>query len=232
MPKPVILAVAMLMSGVSMAYAQGVASPCGDSVEVRRGDTLSAIAERCNVSEGRLLAANPMLDGSGDLIIGQSISTRSAARQVGERLWSDVKGAVGQTSEALEGVASGLNATAQDILDKNPDLRSRVESLGSSLGVTGNGASGAPTVEVTPQPQQAAVDVMVTGLPTQSTVRINVGPAGAASQEVAEARTGADGTLRQSVPLPDWLPDGKRVVLTITDGERSVMARSAPFDAE
>lgn len=227
MTRSVILTIALFLCGAPFASAQNVASPCGDSVEVRRGDTLSALAERCEVPEGRLLAANPTLDGSSDLIIGQSISTRSAARQAGERLWGDVKGAVGQTSEALQGVASGLNGTAQDILDKNPDLRSRVESLGSSLGVSGNQATAAPTVEVTTRQGQATMDVAAAGLPTDTAVLINVGPVGAASQEVAQARTAADGTLRQNVPLPDWLPAGKRAVLTITDGERNVLVRSA-----
>ncbi|WP_062112286.1 LysM peptidoglycan-binding domain-containing protein [Aureimonas sp. AU40] len=216
----------LLLSGLSIAQAQDVTSPCGGSVEVRRGDTLSSIAERCDIPEGRLLAANPTLDGSGDLVIGQSVSTRSAARQAGERFWGDIKGAAGRTSEALEGVASGLNATAQDILDKNPDLRSRVEGLGARLGITDGGSPRGATLEAKPVPGQASIDVTSEGLPAGASVHVNVGPAGAASEQVAQMRTGADGTVRETVPLPDWLPAGKRVVVTLVDGDANALARA------
>lgn len=220
------LAAAMLVLGVSIACAQGTSSPCGDSVEIRRGDTLSAIAERCDVAEARLLAANPALEGSGDLMIGQTISTRSAARRAGERFWGDVKGAVGRTSEALDGVASGLNATAQDILDKNPDLRSRVEGLGSRLGITDSGSTRSATLEAKPVPGPNALDVIAEGLPADAIVRVNVGPAGAASEQVAEAHASAEGTVRERVSLPEWLPTGKRVVVTLADADGNVLARS------
>ncbi|WAJ27257.1 LysM peptidoglycan-binding domain-containing protein [Antarcticirhabdus aurantiaca] len=221
------LIAAMLLSGASLASAQDVAPACGDGVEVRRGDTLSAIAERCDISEARLLASNPALEGSGDLVIGQTLSTRSAARRAGERLWGDVKDAVGQTSDALEGVASGLNATAQDILEKNPDLRSRVEGLGSRLGVTEGGAARSATVEAQSVPGQAALDLMAMGLPADAAVRVNVGPPGAASEQVGQTNATADGTVRERIPLPDWLPAGKRVVVTLADVEGNVLARSS-----
>lgn len=217
-----------LLASVSHGQAQDAASSCGDNVLVERGDTLSSIAERCNLSEKRILTANPDLDGSGDLVVGQMISTGSGASQTGQRLWGDLKNAAGQTSEALQGVASGLNSTAQDVLDKNPDLRSRVDSLGAKLGITDDPSSSEATVQVS-KTGSANITVAATGLPSDQAVQINMGRMGAASESVAQERTSADGSLQASVGIPDWLPKDKQAVVTITGPNQTILARSAGF---
>ena len=49
----------VLVIGGSADAAGAPASPCGDSTVVRRGDTLSTIAQRCEVSEGAILGGEP-----------------------------------------------------------------------------------------------------------------------------------------------------------------------------
>ncbi|BDA85371.1 hypothetical protein Sa4125_29130 [Aureimonas sp. SA4125] len=218
-----------LAAGTSLGQAQDVAPTCQGNVTVERGDTLSAIAERCDLSEARILAANPSLEGSSDLVIGQRLSTETPGAQVGNRLWSGFKGAVGQTGNALESIAKGVNSSAQDILDKNPDLRSRVDSLGENLNLTGGQSSASVSVTPVSTTPEADVEVVATGLPANEAVRINVGAVGAASESVAQARTSADGTLRHVTQLPSWLPAGKQAVLTITGDSQTVLARSPRF---
>jgi LysM repeat protein len=192
-----------LAASTSFLQAQDSAAPaCKSPVMVERGDTLSAIAERCDISEARILAANPRIEGSSDLVIGQRIAIDAPGKQVGNRLWDDLKSAAGQTRNALESIAKDVNSSAQEILDKNPDLRARVDGLGKTLGLTGGTSSG------------------------------SVGVVGAASESVAQARTAADGSLRQTTPLPSWLPSGKRAVVTILDDRQTVLARSAAFSHE
>lgn len=52
------------------------ASPCGGTVTVERGDTLRRIAERCDVTEGMILRANPRIQGSADLQAGATLQLR------------------------------------------------------------------------------------------------------------------------------------------------------------
>ncbi|GGD15564.1 LysM peptidoglycan-binding domain-containing protein [Aureimonas glaciei] len=222
-----LLAIA-LATTTSLAQAQDTAPACQDGVVVERGDTLSAIAERCDLSEARLLAANRGVEGSSDLVIGQKLATETTGEQVGSRLWGQFKGAVGETGNTLEGVAEGVQSSAQGILDRNPDLRSGIDSLRSRLDVTGS--SGRLAVTPLPATPEADVEIAATALPADQAVRINVGVAGAASETVAEGRTSAEGSLTQTTKLPAWLPEGKQVVVTITDAEQNVLARSARFD--
>ena len=59
---------------------------CGAKAVVQRGDTLSRIAERCEISEGDLLRANPDVEGSADLRVGMELSLRSPERQLADRV--------------------------------------------------------------------------------------------------------------------------------------------------
>lgn len=210
----------------AQAQAQDAARACQDTIKIERGDTISAIAERCDLSETRLLALNPGVEGSSDLVVGQRISTKTDAAGAGGQLWSDFKNAVGETSSALENVAKGINSSAQDILAKNPDLRSRIENLGSSLNMSGEGSSASVAVQIVPKTEQADIRISAKGLPSNVDVGINIGAVGSASENVARIRTGSKGTLSESVRLPGWLPRDKRLVVTITGDEHNVLARS------
>lgn len=217
-----------LVASTPFAGAHEAGAACLGGVVIERGDTLSSIAERCDLSEARILAANPNVEGSSDLVIGQRLSVESPGSQVGTRLWSDFKGAVGQTSNALESIAKGVNSSAQDILDKNPDLRSRVNGLGETFNLTGGQSSVSLAVTEVPTTPEADVEIAATGLPANEAVSINVGAMGAASESVAQTRTSGDGSLKQVARLPAWLPSGKRGVVTVTSEAQTVLAR-APF---
>ncbi|MGX9983087.1 LysM peptidoglycan-binding domain-containing protein [Methylobacterium fujisawaense] len=84
-----IIGTGMLTAG--HGYAEEAA--CGGGpVKVLPDDTLSRIASRCDVSEGALLAANPSIDGSGDLQVGATLRLRTATAKV-SRIASTTSGA-------------------------------------------------------------------------------------------------------------------------------------------
>ena len=96
MPHPraaaALLAICLLCP--NSTWAQSAPSPCGDAVVVARGDTLSRIAERCDVSEALLLRANPGLSGSDDLRAGQARRMDKPGHLFGRIHRDDIAGAV------------------------------------------------------------------------------------------------------------------------------------------
>ena len=106
---------------------------CGAKAVVQRGDTLSRIAERCEISEGDLLRANPDVEGSADLRVGMELSLRSPERQLADRVESFARSA----GDKLSGLAQEFGSSVDDLLEKNPDLRQRLRGLGDRLSVPG-----------------------------------------------------------------------------------------------
>jgi LysM repeat protein len=90
--------------------------PCGDTVVVRRGDTLSSIAERCGVPERRLLSANRTVKGSEDLRVGMSLSLRSPEERAGERLESFAR----RAGEELSGLAQEFGSSGRRPPEQEP----------------------------------------------------------------------------------------------------------------
>ena len=122
---PAVAGLAALL-GTSSVAAQTSPGPCGEVVTVQRGDTLSRIAERCNVTERSLIRVNPWIDGSHDLRVGMQIRTQGGAGSSGgavDRLGS----LAGEAVDTLSGLARDVGSSAQDLLDKNPDLRQRLD---------------------------------------------------------------------------------------------------------
>jgi LysM repeat protein len=209
-------------------------SPCGETVTVARGDTLSRIAERCDVSEASLLRANPGIQGSADLQVGTELRLQQhQAAGVDQRVDQAVDrlGALAsRAGSALEDIAGEIGSSVEDLLTKNPDLHDRLRRLGDRLGVPGVDAQ-EPSVSISPEsgPPGTAVTVSAVGLPPNATVAIGAGRPRSAFEVLERARTSADGTLQVSVRAPDWASDANRYVFVVTNPERGLTARSAPF---
>ena len=221
-----IIAVALIAT--SPAWPQGVAPPCeGGAVVVQRGDTVSRLAERCGVSEGRLLAANPLVDGSDDLAVGMRLKLSrgpglvdSAGRSLGSLLE--------RGGDALSGLAQGFGSSVDDLLDKNPDLKQRLRSLGDRLNLPGVDAM-AMKAEASPLagPIGTAVTVTGVGLPKDAAVVVGAGAPRQAYEVLEQARTSPDGTLQATVRVPDWAQAGRLTfVIAGPGGEWAVRTRT------
>ncbi|MGE0719483.1 MAG: LysM peptidoglycan-binding domain-containing protein [Alphaproteobacteria bacterium] len=209
-----------LIGGIMAASGNAsgrAAERCGaGTVIVERGDTLSRIAERCDVPEGMLLAANPGIDGSGDLLVGESLRLRRSAepeRSIGSRLRDFGE----KANEAVGRMADSIGSSVEDLLDRNPDLKSRLDEIGRSIGITEERPR---SISVTPDTARAGstVTVSATGLPENAPVSLGAGPPAMASEVIARARSSGSGTVTMHVPLPAWAKPGTPLVFTIRSG--------------
>ena len=214
------------------ARAQSPPPPCGDAVVVARGDTLSRIAERCDVSEAALLRDNPNLSGSDDLRAGQELRLRRGGPDLGTRL-DRALGSVGtiasRAGSALNDLAGEVGASVDDLLARNPDLHSRVRQLGDRLGLAGLDA-GAASASVSPTsgPPGTLITVTALGLPATAPVVIGAGRRRSAYEVLYQARTSGTGTLQATVPVPSWAAG--TLVFVVASPERGLAVRSAPFE--
>lgn len=225
-----VLTVATL-AAAAPAHAQ---SPCGDTVKVERGDTLSRIAERCEVTERSIIRLNPRIEGSRDLRVGMDIAVRGTGGSGANAL--DRFGSIaGEAADALSGFARDLGSEAQELVEKNPDLRQRLEGLGQRLRGSIGSSDGsrpqqAPTISVSRREAAAGETVEITarGLPQNAQVVLGAGAPQAAYDVVQTARTASDGTLQAAVRVPDWAGDMRRVVLVVAAEDGSWSVRSEP----
>lgn len=228
-----LLAVAAIM----MAAPAGSQAPppgCGDTVTVQRGDTLSSIAERCDVSERSLMRRNPRVEGSHDLRVGMELRARgdgsSDAGDALGQLGSFARGAVGTLSDTLSDFATGLGSSARELLDKNPDLRQRLEGFEQRLRNSGTGA-GQGSLSVSPMEAAigASLNVSAQGLPPDTPVVIGAGRPQAAYEVLKNARTSSDGSLQVSVRMPDWAADTPRLAVVVAAENGDWTIRSQPI---
>ena len=215
--------------GTSPGLAQEARPTCGDTAVVKRSDTLSSIADRCDTTEAAILRSNPGIEGSNDLQVGRKINLRSStssSQETTERLRSLAR----ETGNALTDMAQELGASVDDLLNKNPDLQQRLRRLGDRFNIPGVDADKAQ-VSLTPESGAAGstVTVSATGLPPDRPVAIGGGAPRSAYEVLDNARTTAEGTFQASVKIPEWASDYDRFVLTIADTEGEWKVRSAPF---
>ncbi|MBO0905025.1 LysM peptidoglycan-binding domain-containing protein [Jiella sonneratiae] len=215
------LSAALLAAGTSAAAAQ---QDCGRQVEVRPGDTISAIASRCNVSEGLILRANPRIDGSADLRVGGTVSLVGPM----DKLKSMASNAGQELSQAADNVGSKVKSSVQGFLNDNPQLQSNIRDLGSSLGLSDGQQPAEVTLDpASPQPG-ATVTVSATGLPKDQPVVIGGGSPGAAFAKLDAARTTPEGTLQAAIKLPETL-EGDRYQISVRSEDGSWKAEAPAF---
>ncbi|SKA04383.1 LysM peptidoglycan-binding domain-containing protein [Consotaella salsifontis] len=184
------------------ALAQDTAGSCGDQTEVKAGDTLSAIADRCDVSEFTILRANPSVRGSDDLRVGSTVQLTTTSDGTIDRLGSLAEQAGSELGQAAQGVGSAIGSSVSGFLDRNPQLDQRVRDIGQKIGLT----DGQEPADVSLEPQGGApgstVTVSATGLPKDTPVEIVGGGRRSAYTVLDEARTTPDGTLQAAVEIP------------------------------
>ncbi|MCE7030682.1 LysM peptidoglycan-binding domain-containing protein [Jiella avicenniae] len=212
-----------LIFAASTASAQ-TTEPCGREVEVRAGDTLSSIASRCAVTEGLILRANPRIDGSADLRVGQAVSLTGPMDELKSMATSAGQG----LSQAAENVGSQVKSSVQGFLSDNPQLQSNIRDLGTRLGLS----EGQQPAEVSLDPASPApgstVTISATGLPEDQPVIIGGGSPGAAFAQLDEARTTPEGTLQAAVKLPAEI-SGDRYLISVRGEDGSWKAEAPAF---
>jgi LysM repeat protein len=227
-----VLAAAIAAVSLAATTAQVEAqSGCGPSVTVARGDTLSEIAERCDVSELAILRANSGITGSADLQVGMELKIRDGAAGFSlDRAAGRLKSFAQEAGDTLEDLAAKVGSSVEDLLNSNPDLHQRLRQLGDRLSIPGVDASKAQiSLEPPSGPPGTAVTISAVGLPANAPVTIGGGAPRAAYEILDRAWTSNDGTLQATVRVPEWAADTRRFVFAIANADGTLKARSPAF---
>jgi LysM repeat protein len=208
-----------------------VRSSCGPSVTVARGDTLSRIAERCDVSELAILRANPRIDGSSDLQVGMELKLEGVGGFSLDRAANRLQSYAQEAGDALANFAGKIGSSVEDLLNSNPDLHQRLRQLGDRLSIPGVDADKARISFEPPRgPPGTPVTISAVGLPPNAPVTIAGGPPRSAHEILDRARTSSDGTLQATVRVPEWAGDHRRFVFVVANADGTLRARSQAFE--
>lgn len=218
------LAVAVLTLGFA-GSASAATGPCGDQVTVDRSDNLSRISERCDVSERTILLANPGLDGSQDLRVGEMLHL-DPVQHARETIGSTARDLAQGAQKGVESVTSSLKSSVTGFMDRNPGVKSKIADLGQEIGLTDGDT--ATSVSVSPQNPDAHAQVTLSAdnLPQNGKLDIGIGTPGHAYEVVARATASAKGDVTTQVSLPEWLTSGSKAIFVITDPDGKTLARS------
>lgn len=201
---------------------------CGPFTTILRDDTLSRIAQRCDVSESVLLGANPRVRDSEDLQVGAALRIKpSASSPAGtDGAAARLDELASRTGKALGGIAGEVGSSVDRLLNRTPAL----QGLSERLGLPGSGAV-VPTVAIFPRsgPPGASVTVSAIGLPADAPVIVGGGPRHTAYEVLRRLQTAADGSLDATVTVPDWAAGGEAFVFVVAGIERDLRVRSEPF---
>ena len=120
-----------LLAGAPSAGAQ---SACSSAVTVSGGDTLSAIARRCEVTVEVLLEANPQIKDVHRLAIGDTVVIPGPD-------WDQASGYVVGPGDTLGSIAGELRLPASSLLQANPGLEPGALTAGLVLRVPSDWAN-------------------------------------------------------------------------------------------
>ncbi|MEZ5786030.1 MAG: hypothetical protein R3D62_13965 [Xanthobacteraceae bacterium] len=132
-----------------------------------------------------------------------------------------------KAEDALGRLAGQVGASVQELLNKNPDLKDRLNEIRGRFGLSDG--SDRPVLSVTPQSGQpgSTVTLAAINLPKSSPVRIGVGAPGSPHDVVQSTRTSPDGTLDLQVQVP--AAAASQIVFIVKGAHGQVEARSKPF---
>lgn len=213
-----ILSLAALALTTSGAAAQS-RSPCGEAAVVVSGDSLSEISARCDVGEGRILALNPSVEGSDDLIVGETVRIEGprTEREPGtlDRLGEIAGSATRDLAESARRAGEAIGTEVDQFLDQNPGIGRRVRDLTGGLSPD---AEAQLAVTAVPTGEGPRLSLAAAGLPAGEPVLVTGGRPGRAQERLAEGLTGPDGTFETSVPLPADAGERYRVAVRGVEG--------------
>lgn len=246
-----------LAAAPAWAQAQGQGGDCGSAVPVARGDTLSAIAERCGTTVEALRQANPQVEPRR-LAVGATLALPGgppadpaevhpqAAERFGApgRLESARRQGARHTvgyGETLEDIAARYDTTVPALRVSNPDLAEAGElTEGRTLVIPGlhddmpraeaAQRAATPRVEVTPRaaPPGGSVDVTAWGLPADTELVIGGGPSASEWRTLTTVTATSRGQVHASVRLPETVAEGEDFVIVVTRADR-LEATSRPI---
>ncbi|MGE4256842.1 MAG: LysM domain-containing protein [Xanthobacteraceae bacterium] len=235
----VVLTPSVLFAAIVL-FAASAWAECGGQVLVQKGETLSDLATRCNVTEARILDLNPRIEGSKDLRPGMTLSliasasknANAGAREAMNSLVGRLKSYAKDADESIDEIAGSVTESVEDFIARNPDLHHRVRKIGQRLNIPGVGKM-EPQISLSARrgPPGTSVTISSIGLPGNQPVQIAGGASTGGDYEILDtARTSAEGTLQVTVVVPKGADPKRDFVFVIASSNIDLALRSAKFD--
>jgi LysM repeat protein len=207
-----------------------LASTCGDTYTVQRGDYLTLIARLCNVPYSNILAYNPQITNPNIIYIGQVIRLVAGST-------IPVTGGtyVVKLGDTLFKIAVRFGTTVDAILLVNPIITNRSiiyvgQVINLPSGVTSGGTGTARvTVSTVSVARGGSVTVTVSGFPANAELDYRIGKQGAGYTAVVDGKTNASGYATATVTIPSSAVVGEKwvVVVMTTSIKNGVTGTSA-----
>ena len=200
----VLIAVLLLAGQMVSPVAAGVEGVCGDTYTVVRGDTLSKIAQKCQVSYDTILKANPEIKNINLIYAGQVIRLKAdTSIPVTGGTYVVVKG------DYLSKIAKAYGTTVAELLRVNPQIKNasliyvgQVINLPTGT-TTGGGTTGTNiSLSVITAKPGGAVTVKVWGFPANADIDLRIGIQNAAYTAVVDGKTDAKGEATVAITIP------------------------------
>ena len=224
---------------MTLGQAEPAHAQCGNEVQVKEGETLSSLAERCDITEARILDLNPRIQGSKDLQAGMTLNlaapsakdAAAKAREGAKSLLSRLRSYAKEAGQSIEGAAETVTHSIEEFIQRNPDLHQRVRKLGQRLNIPGmEKVEAQVSLSVRKGVPGTPVTLWAIGLPPNQGVEIAGGAPDGDYQIIEPARTSTEGTLQVTVQLPAWADPQRDFIFVIASPNIDVAARSATFD--
>lgn len=216
----------MALAGMLPAATSHAASPCGDTVIVVYGDTLTEIAERCETSVDSLLAANPQIEDTRALPIGMELDIPTS-EQPAQRTY------VVERGDTLFGLASRFDTTIAALMEANPEITNpALIYVGQHLTIpTEQDRPGQPVVTVGPDAGRVGDTVLVEAdnFPANTPVVVGFGRPNSEYDVILEGRTSPTGSFARTVEVPAFAGPADEWVFVVATADRQTTAAAA-FD--
>jgi LysM repeat protein len=204
------------------ALAQG---PCGSTLTVTLGDTLTSLAERCNTSVAAFLEANPEVADPNLIHVGQTLAVPQAEAPETPQVY------VVQAGDTLTRIAARFGVTVEGLLEANPAVQNRdMIYVGQRLALPGADAGLQVAISPTEGPPGTRVQVSAAGFPADTEVQIGAGVVNTEFGLEADATTDASGALAREIVLPDFAEAGEQWVVVVRVVGTEIRATSERFN--
>lgn len=230
---------------VPQASTAAKAAPCGETVQVGLGDTLAAIARRCDVEIPALLKANRTIRDPNVIPLGAELTIPGAA---GDGARAEPAGAISTGAgprrhviapgDTLSSIARRHRIDVADMIAANPDVDPGFLAVGATLRLPGaagsySASTGEPEtaqiqVEPSAGPPGARVTLSASGLAPDERVLVGGGTYGGSHLILRRSRTDAEGRLDVSLRIPAWASDEKRFGFVVEMPRKGLVLRSGP----
>ncbi|MGF7162956.1 hypothetical protein FHS85_004614 [Rhodoligotrophos appendicifer] len=205
-----------LLTGLALlAPIPAQANSCGAQTKAAAGETMQAIALRCDVALDDLQGANPNLQ-SGPLAAGMVVDMPGF---LGGSLSENARNAVRDAGDQIKDAAGRAGKSVSDFLRDEPDLNRDILEFGESLGLPGVKApppeTGAEAM-VTPQAGRPGdqVEIRASGFRGDVAVKIYATAATGQQELLGSAVADAAGRVDQKVTVPNR-PAGEKLVFAV-----------------